>query len=183
MKKLVLIWVVPLTIWVLFAFDSHAEVRVNGQKLSANLRNTSLANVMNQIEVEAGINVTVFTTSKYTEATISAVFEEIPLELGLGRLLNGWNYALSKDPITGTVKSLIVVSRRMGVEETNITAVPTQIVLTELEGKDSGAPFEEEQGPDFLKEKPFQTDEELLSNAPPDVREFITRMQGKDEEE
>ncbi len=176
MKNTVSMW--ALVAMLFFAGDGHADVTVNGQDVTAHLADASLAKVMRQIGQKAGIQIDILHKADYHNAVISDVFENMPLEQGLDRLLNGWNYGLSKDPKTGLVRRLMIVSRRSSVGEMSLNPAPIQIVVTIHEEHDSGQMFEEEGVPDLVDEDSYQTDEDLLNDAPPEVRELIARMQG-----
>ncbi|GJL65299.1 MAG: hypothetical protein NPIRA05_02700 [Nitrospirales bacterium] len=174
---------VMIVMLFLFSIEGYAEVRVNGQNVTVNLSRASLAKVMRQIGQEMGIHIDIVNSAEYNNAVISAFFEDVPLEQSLDHLLNGWNYGLSKDPKTGNVRTLMIVSHRLSVGNTNAHSVPASIVSNGLVRQDVDQDLEEEGVPDFVDEGPHRTDEDLLNDAPPEVRELISQMQKRDGEE
>ncbi|GJL54657.1 MAG: hypothetical protein NPIRA02_17890 [Nitrospirales bacterium] len=164
-----------------FSIAVHADVIVNERTLTAHLTDASLVAVMDQIARQTGIRIDVVDTTKYVNSMISDTFEDMPLEQGIERLLNGWNFGLSKDPVSGAVRTLMIVSHRTGIEEIGALAVPRQVDPNVPEGSDTSRAFEEEEAPpNFIDEEPYRSDDELLDAAPPEVRELITRMQKRD---
>ncbi|MCA9473023.1 MAG: hypothetical protein MRJ96_09350 [Nitrospirales bacterium] len=176
MNKTVSIWV-AVGMWLLFTFDCHAEVRVSGHDLSVNLEDASLARVMEQIGWEAGIDIAIMNALDYRNAVISEAFTDMPLEQGLDRLLNGWNYGLSKDPASGAVRTVMIVSRRTSEAEAHPVDTNVQIISNKLERNDSDQDLEDMTGQEFADEKTYLTDEELLNDTPPEMRELILSMQ------
>ncbi len=180
MKQVVTLGMI-VTLCLFFALHSYAEVNVHGQGLTARLKNASLARVLTKIGRQAGIDIAVLNESDYHKAVVSDVLENIPLEQGLERLLNGWNYGFSKDPTTGTVRRLMIVSRRTGVIETSSIATHVQISSNSVKEKDPDHNIEEPNFRGFVEEEQYLTDEDLLKNALPEVRELIATMQGQTE--
>ncbi len=166
-----------------FTLHSHAEVHVHQQELTAHVKKASLAKVLTKIGRQAGFDIAVLNESDYHKARVSDVLKDVPLEQGLARLLNGWNYGFSKDPTTGTVRQLIIVSRRTGVIETVSVATHFQTVSNRVEEADPDHRIEEQDIPGFVEEEPYLTDEDLLDNALPEVRELIMQMREQTDEQ
>ncbi len=164
-----------------FTLHSHAEVRVYGQAFTAHLKEASLERVLKKIGRQAGFDIAVLNEPNYHKALVSDVLEDVPLEQGLARLLNGWNYAFSKDSMTGTVRRLIIVSRRTGAIETASVGTRFQVISNKPEEKDPDH-IEDPNIPDFVEGKPYLTDDDLLANALPEVRKLIMQMQEKPDE-
>lgn len=171
-----------IALCLLLTLHSHAEVHVHQQELTAYVKEASLAKILTKIGRQAGFDITVLNESDYQKAVVSDVLEDVPLEQGLERLLNGWNYGLSKDPTTSTIRKLIIVSRRTGIVETQSIATHVQIISNRFE-EELGDSIEEPNMPDFVEEESYLTDEDLLNNALPEVRELIAKMQEQPEEQ
>ena len=165
-----------------FTLHSHAEVHVHGQGLTVHLQKASLERVLKKIGRQAGFDIAILNESDYHKAVVSGALEDVPLEQGLARLLNGWNYGFSKDPTTGTLRQLIIVSRRTGVIETASVATQFQVISNKPEEKDPDH-IEEPNIPGFVEEERYLTDDDLLDNALPEVRELILQMQEQAEEQ
>ena len=180
MKQILCLGMVAV-MWSLFAFDCHAEVSVRGHDLNANLKGASLEKVILRISQQANIEVAVSNMPEYGKSMVSDIFKDLPLEQRLDRLLNGWNYALSKDPTTGKVRQLMIVSRRSGLSDASpLAQQPLQVVSNSVEAEDPSQGFEEMDILEVDEEDAYLTDEDLLNNAPPEVRELIASMQGRD---
>lgn len=171
-----------LVLWGLLASTSFAEVSVHGQGLTANLDHASLSRVLMKICEQADMDITIVDGSEYHKAIVSDVFDDVPLEQGLDRLLNGWNYGLIKSARTGALQTLIVLSRRTGVVERPSVETHVQVISNRLEEEDPDNVSEAVKTPEFASEKKIQTEEDLLNSAPPQVRGLIARMLGRDGE-
>ncbi len=180
MKQVVSFGII-IALSVFFTHHSHAEVHVHEHELTAHLKEASLARVLKKIGRQAGFDIAVLNESDYHKAVVSYALENVPLEQGLERLLNGWNYGFSKNPTTGTVQRLIIVSRRTGVIETASVATHFQVISNNLEEKDPDH-IEEPNRPGFIEDEQYLTDEDLLANALPEVRKLIMQMQEQADE-
>lgn len=172
MKKIFSLLVAVVMI-CFFAVAGQAEVIVNERGITAKLANSSLAQVITQVVRHAKIDLVVVNTEAYRKAVISDVFEELSIEVGLERLLNGWNYGWRKDPSTGALRTLIVVSHR--VDPLYESKVPAKIpafsntnIVEDLVKNVLG-----ESSDDIVYEEPYLTVEELINSAPPEMREMI----------
>ncbi len=154
-------------------WDAHAEVRVSERGVTANLTSSSLAQAVTQVARQADIHIVVMNTPTYHTAVISDVFEGLPLEMSLERLLNGWNYGWSKDPISGAVRSLIIVSQRSSSLKASALTSESQVSLNTNTIERQSENLLDESEPAIVYEEPYLTEEELIENTPPELREMI----------
>ena len=168
-----------MVLWVFLTPASYAEVIVHEQAITAHLERSSLSQVLMKIGQQAGIDIAVTKGSDYRKAVVSEVLENVPLEEGLSRLLNGWNYGLVKNANTGAIHILMVVSRRTEVKPPSVNA-QVQVMESRFEQENPEHNWEEWNSSDLADQPKYLTDEDLLNNAIPEVRKLIEEMQKGD---
>lgn len=178
------------TFWLLLSVGAQATILVKKQALTADLLDESLSNVLGQIEKQTDITVAILDSVDYNSALVTDVFGELPLEQGLERLLNGWNYGISKHLQTGEVQMVVIGSRRKPMADMALSHA------NEVSPNGSLSKREEPSIQEFLGEAAmegwedypsedqiYQTEEDVLANAPPNVRPFIERMLHREEDQ
>ncbi len=177
-----------LTFWFLLSVGAQATILVKKQALTANLFDESLSSVLGEIQKQTNITVAILDPVDYNSALVSDVFGELPLEQGLERLLKGWNYGISKHFQTGEVQMVVIGSRRKPMADMALlhaNEVSPNGSLSKRE-EPSIQEFSGEGAMEGWEDYPsndqtYQTEEDVLANAPPNVRPFIERMLHREE--
>lgn len=101
--------VMVLLICLPLAFEALSAQRVSIQdgRMSVDLREASLAGVARDIESQSGISFR--GDESLLEETVSVVFQDLPLEQGIKRILAPLNYSLLFDS-RGEVSTVVIVS-------------------------------------------------------------------------
>jgi len=177
-----------------FSAETRGEIIVENQAVTADISNESLAKTIEKISRQIGIDVEILDVQDYRTTLISDVFHHLPLGEAIERLLNGWNYGLTKDPKTGNIQMLMVVSRRYDTGDSSAPFLSTQVqensfvkeselrtVFVDTHAEEKVLAREDQVSEEFrlfdeADEAIFRTDDELLEEAPPQVQKFIENM-------
>jgi hypothetical protein len=170
---------------------SQAEVQLMHNTLTVNIHNTTMKDVLDDLRHEADLNIVAFEESKVGNVRISKTFWNLPLEIGLDRLLNGWNYGISRDALTGKITTLYLVSRRSDVSTlpwplpSSDTSLPsrndfessTQSRALDERGDDSESyAFADEEAFDEFTAEDDSRSEEEFENLEPELREQLEEL-------
>ncbi len=97
---------------ILLSIPSHAEIIFKNNSLSMNVHGTTVHEVLDLLTQHANISIVALEETNVGNVRISKKFWGLPLEEGIHRLLNGWNYGISLDRSTGKITTLYLVSQR-----------------------------------------------------------------------
>lgn len=103
----------PILIGALAASYSQAEIHLETETLSVNVHEMAILDVMHELSNQGEIRVVAMEDTKVNNVRISKIFWDLPLEEGLERLFNGWNYGLNRDQTTGKITTIYLVSQRL----------------------------------------------------------------------
>ena len=90
-----------------------AEVQVHVDQLTVQMDNVSLEQVLHSLAKKGRFSWSALEETDLTNETITAEFQGLPMQQGLDRLLNEWNFGLTKDSRTGQIQHLYLVSKRL----------------------------------------------------------------------
>lgn len=101
-----------LTVWILLVGASpDMKVQVNSDRLTVQVREIALSEVLEAIEEQANVTFTVIAADYNGEVNVSDDFTNLPLEQGIARLMGRWDYALVRDKETMRLKEIYIVAR------------------------------------------------------------------------
>ena len=90
----------------------QGEVQLQEGLLTVSVEQLPLEEVLGELTRQADIQVIVLEHTTVGRVNISTQFWNVPVEEGLDRLLRGWNYGLGRDPATGRIATVYLVSPR-----------------------------------------------------------------------
>ena len=173
---------------VLFSMPSHAEVLLQENRLTINVQEATVHEVLRALTQQSQINIIALEETDVGNVRISKKFWGLPLEEGIHRVLNGWNYGITRDVSTGKITALYLVSQRIHASTSgspptasssypsnqNISQLQTQpTALSQTYGTDAIHPINEEE---LDGNDDFFNDEEQES-LPPNLSETLERWQ------
>ena len=126
MVNKILITLCMFLIWGLQLSLCQGEVQWKKDSLSVSVEDASVSQVLEEISRQRDIRIITLEETKVGRVKVSKQFWNVTLEEGLVRLLNGWNYGFIRDPISGKISTLYLVSQRPEVAtlSTRVSAAP-----------------------------------------------------------
>lgn len=126
--------IIPFLILSLLLINSispcHAEVLLTHNTLTVSIRDTTMKDILDDIRHQGHFNIVAFEETKIGNVRISKKFWNLPLEKGLERLFNRWNYGITRNVSTGQITVVYLVSLRteLPILPTTQYALPPQAV-------------------------------------------------------
>ena len=107
---------------MLFLTPCYAEVSLSSNKITVNVHEITMQEILENISKQGHIHIVTLDESPIGHVKISRRFSNLPIEIGLERILNGWNYGMSRDSSTGKITTIYLLSQR-----TNQSTVPVPL--------------------------------------------------------
>lgn len=92
--------------------SASAAVQVTGDSLSVHVSNVALVDVLEEVSQRGEIALKGVENESLQSIIISEAFQNLPIQAGLERLLVRLNYAFNREPVTGRITTLYLVSER-----------------------------------------------------------------------
>ena len=189
------IWLAAGVLWASLGMSvAHAELSLQQDRLTINVQEAPLEGVLKELSKLGAFEVTVLEDLTIEEETISARFEELPLEKAIDRLLAQWNFGMIKHKRTGKIREVFLASKHLSPEELPAPPVPEPKqsypeFSEESEGEREGLSYFSPEGEweeendhesgeegisiDFTVEGGELTEEMIPEDLPPEVREAL----------
>lgn len=106
-------WFMAILTLMMLTSPGQAEVYLDQDRLTVNVSETTAKDVLNDVALQGHITIVVLDHTQIGQVKISRRFWNIPLEEGLERILNGWNYGLSRNRLTGKISTVYLLAQRI----------------------------------------------------------------------
>ncbi len=104
---------------LLLSLPCQAEVFLAQNTLTVNVQGATIHEVLKTLTKQAQIKIIALEETNIGHVKISKKFWDLPLEEAIHRVLNGWNYGISRDTRTGRITTLYLVSQRIDASSTS----------------------------------------------------------------
>lgn len=92
--------------------QGQAEVHIRQDRITIHVQEITIQAVLHLLAEQGQFNIVALEESRMKHVRISKRFWNLPLEEGLARIFSSWNYGLGRDPKTGKITTLYLVSPR-----------------------------------------------------------------------
>lgn len=92
--------------------STFAEVSLDHNRLTLHVHAVPLEKILLDLSQEGAFRITILKSQDTTDTIVSEQFEALPVEKGLERLLLGWEYGLIRNPESGEIREVFLISKQ-----------------------------------------------------------------------
>ena len=107
-----------------------AEVSLQHDRLTLHVQAVPLDEVLLDLSHEGAFRISILKAQDTNNTIISEQFDSLPVEEGLERLLLGWKYGLIRNPQSGEIREVFLISK-----QTQMTQFGESLFVPELENR------------------------------------------------
>ena len=93
------------------AASGFAEVSLHHNRLTLHVQAVPLEEVLLDLSQEGAFRISILKAQDTNTTIISEQFDLLPVEKGLERLLLGWKYGLLRNPQSGEIREVFLISK------------------------------------------------------------------------